>query len=144
MAKSRKPKSALPYIQRVLEDEFVQEQLRNAAQSARAVYARARKQRSRAADDKVLYRNLRKAVTSIRNAAIVLQRPEPPKRRMRKAATIGLAIGGCALWTRKLQKSQRVREDDASPEQHGSSYAPAGKAHESVREPQRAGAHRAS
>lgn len=92
MAKTARAKSALPYIQRVLEDEFVQEQLRNAAGGMRAAYLRARKQRSQAADDKTLYRNLRHAASSIRNAT-ALQRPEPPKRRARKAAAIGVAIG---------------------------------------------------
>lgn len=115
MAKTGRAKAALPYLQRVLEDEFAQEQLRNAVGGMRAAYVRARTQRSQAAGDKALYSNLRQAATSIRNAAVALQRPEPPKRRMRKAAGFGLGLGGCVLLTMKLQKlqSQGVSGSDA-------------------------------
>lgn len=125
MAKTGTAKAALPYIQRVLEDEFVQEQLRNAALGARAAYVRARRQRSQAADDKALYRNLRQAATSLRNATIALQRPEPPpKRRIRKTAAVGLAIGGCVWLTMKLQKLQSGAESDANvPATRDSGYA---------------------
>lgn len=100
-------KSAFPYVQRLLEDEFIQEQLREAAGGLRAVYMRARSKRGQAAEDKRLYRDLRQAATSIRDAMSGLQRPKPqPKRRARKLATIALAIGGCAWLTIKLQKLQ--------------------------------------
>lgn len=108
MAKSKNAKSALPYARRLLEDEYVQEQLRNAAGGLRAAYDRARKQRAQAAEDKRLYGHLREAVTSIRNAATALQRPKPkPKRRFRKVAVLAGAVGGSALLTVKLQKQQK-------------------------------------
>ncbi|HJS93841.1 MAG TPA: hypothetical protein VJ741_06230 [Solirubrobacteraceae bacterium] len=108
MAKSKNAKSAVPYARRLLEDEYVQEQLRNAAGGLRAAYGRARKQRSQAAEDKRLYGHVREAVTSIRNAATALQRPKPkPKRRFRKVVVLAGAVGGCALLTVKLQKQQK-------------------------------------
>ena len=115
MAKTSKAKSALPYLQRLLEDEFVQEQLRNAALGLRGAYGRARTKRSQATDDKVLYRNLRKAATSVRNTASALRHPEPPpKRRLRKVAGVALAIGGCAWLTVRLQKLQSQGSGDSS------------------------------
>jgi ferric-dicitrate binding protein FerR (iron transport regulator) len=116
MAKTRKTESALPYLQRLLEDEFVQEQLRNAALGVRGAYGRARRKRSQAADDKLLYRNVRKAATSVRNAASALRRPEPPppKRRLRKVVGVALAIGGCVWLTVRLQKLQSQGSGDSS------------------------------
>jgi ferric-dicitrate binding protein FerR (iron transport regulator) len=108
MAKSNNAKSALPYARRLLEDEYVQEQLRNAAGGLRAAYDRARKQRAQAPEDKRLYGHVREAATSIRNAATALQRPKPkPKRRLRKVAVLAGAVGACALLTMKLQKQQK-------------------------------------
>jgi ferric-dicitrate binding protein FerR (iron transport regulator) len=107
MAKTTRSKSALTYVQQVLEDEFVQEQLREAAGGIRAAYLRARSRRGQATEDKRLYGSLRHAATSIRNAGIALQRRKPePKRRKRKALTVALAIGGCVAMTIRLQKLQ--------------------------------------
>lgn len=113
MAKKNKAKSAPPYIQRVLEDEFVQEQLRTAVTGARAVYARTRKQRSQVVEDKGLYRNLRQAATALQKAASALRPPEPePQHRGRKFATIGLIIGATAFVTMKLQKQYTQQASD--------------------------------
>jgi ferric-dicitrate binding protein FerR (iron transport regulator) len=106
MAKSN-AKSAQTYARRLLEDEYVQEQLRKAAGGLRAAYDRARKERAQAAEDKRLYGHVREAVTSIRNAAIALQRPKPkPKRRLGRVAVLACAVGGCVLLTKKLQEQQ--------------------------------------
>jgi ferric-dicitrate binding protein FerR (iron transport regulator) len=108
MANDNKAKSALPYARRLLEDEYVQEQLRNAAGGLRAAYGRVRKQRAQATEDKRLYGHLREAATSIRNAATALQRPKPePKRRLRKVAVLAGAVGASALLTVKLQKQRK-------------------------------------
>src|SRR5947208_14450523 len=94
----KKAESAVPYIRRVLEDEYVQAQLRSAASGMRAVYRRASRQGGQAAEDKRLYGNLRQAATSIRKATVALQRPKPePKRRVRKIAIAALAAGGALL-----------------------------------------------
>ena len=52
MTNRRQMKSAFPYVQRLLEDEFIQEQLREAAGGLRAVYMRARSKRGQAAEEK--------------------------------------------------------------------------------------------
>jgi hypothetical protein len=94
-------KSALPYLRRLLEDEYVQEQLREAVIGLRTVYGRAARKRTQAADDKKLYASLRRAVTSIRNAVRELRETEPPpKRRGRKLLIVAVAAGGAAMLTR--------------------------------------------
>jgi hypothetical protein len=130
MAKSKKPKSALPYVQRLLEDEYVQEQLRDAASGLRAVYQRARTRRTEAAEDKRLYGKLRKAATSVRRAATALQRPKPkPKRRLPKLTAAAATIGGGALLatTRARQKQRSTAASSGEvPTQQPQGIAPAG------------------
>lgn len=102
----KQAETTLPYIRRVLEDERLQEQLRNAAGGLRGAYSRARGQGAKAVEDKRLYDNLRLAAISIRQAATGLQKPRPePKRRMKKLAAVVLASGS-ALLVVKQQKSQ--------------------------------------
>src|SRR5947209_10963590 len=101
MAQTNKAKRTLPYVQRLLEDEYVQDQLREAAIGLRKTYGRAARKRTQAPDDKKLYESLRRAATSIRNATVALRRPEPPpKRRVRKLLIIVAAAGAAAMLTR--------------------------------------------
>lgn len=105
MAKAIPAKAALPYIQRMIEDDYVQEQLRSAAASARAAWTRTRKQGTQAAGDKRVKRNLAQAVGALRKATQALRPPEPePKHRVRKLAVLTLAVGATVLVTAKLQK----------------------------------------
>jgi hypothetical protein len=98
MAKTKQAKSAAPYLQRLVEDEYVQQQLRMAAARLREAYGRASRKRGKAAEDKKLYDNLRDAVTSTRRAALALQRRQPePKRRGRKLLVVAVAGGGVAI-----------------------------------------------
>jgi ferric-dicitrate binding protein FerR (iron transport regulator) len=108
MAKTKKAKSAVPYARRVLEDDYVQEQLRHAAAGLRVVNERVRRQRGQAAEDKRLYRSLQQAATSIREAILALQRPtpEPRRRRSGKIMVLAFAIVGTAWLTVKLQKDR--------------------------------------
>jgi ferric-dicitrate binding protein FerR (iron transport regulator) len=108
MAKTKEAKSAVPYARRLLEDEYVQEQLRHAAAGLRVAYERARSQRGQATEDKRLYRNLQQAATSIREAILALQRPKPEPRRGRggKIGVLMFALGGTVWLTVKLQKPQ--------------------------------------
>jgi hypothetical protein len=109
----KKADSAVPYIRRVLEDEYVQEQLRSAASGLGAVYRRASRQGGQAAEDKKLYGNLRQAATSIRKASTALQRPKPePKRRGRQVATAALIAGGGALFIFSQQKRDSAGPSD--------------------------------
>jgi hypothetical protein len=97
MAKT-KAQSAATYIERLLEDEYVQEQLRNAAVGLRQAYQRTQSKGGRAAEDKKVYDNLRHAATSMRRAATSLHRPKPqPKKRpIGKLAAAAVAVGGGA------------------------------------------------
>jgi hypothetical protein len=98
MAKRKQTKSPGPYVRRLAEDKYVQEQLGNAATRLREGYGRVSKLRGKAAEDKKLFGNLREAATSIRNATLALQRHRvEPKRRGRKVVLIVLAGGGAAV-----------------------------------------------
>jgi ferric-dicitrate binding protein FerR (iron transport regulator) len=112
--KRAQAKSALPYLQRLLEDQAVHDQLRNAAGGVREAYSRARARGDKAVDDKRLYGNLRQAAVSVRDAALAVQGPKPrSKRRVRKAAKIGLAVGACAWLTARLQQLQAQQKRTA-------------------------------
>ena len=113
--KSRQAKSALPYVQRLAEDDYIQGQLRNAAGRLREAYLRTRRQRGRAAEDKKLYDNLREAATSMRKAASRLQRKPQPKRRGPKIAAVAVTGGGAALLVRRRQKAQADYAGDFGP-----------------------------
>jgi ferric-dicitrate binding protein FerR (iron transport regulator) len=107
MAKTSKAKSAVPYARRLIEDKYVQEQIRNAASGVRGAYDRARKQGSQATDDKRLYGHLRQTAASIQRAMTALQQPKPkPKRRVRKLVILGAAVGACIWLTMKLQNQK--------------------------------------
>lgn len=96
--KANKARSAIPYAQRLISDEYVQEQLSTALMKLQEVYARAARQRGRAAEDKKLYDGLREAATSIRRAVGAIQEPPPkPKHRGRRLAMLALAAAGAAL-----------------------------------------------
>jgi hypothetical protein len=98
MARSKKRESAITYARRLADDDYVQAQLRNALAGLRGAYERASRQRGKAAEDKKLYGHLRESATSIRRAALALQRKRPePKRRGRKLVLVALAGGGAAV-----------------------------------------------
>ena len=123
MATSSKAKSALPYLQNLLEDEYVQEQLRDSVRALRDVYGRAAREREQAADDKRLYQDLRRAATSIRDLTKAFRKPEPPpKRRGRNLLIIALAATGAAMLTRLGRDRQA---DPASPDIHAAPAAAA-------------------
>jgi hypothetical protein len=94
MAKTERAKQALPYLRGLADDEYVQEQIRNALDGLGSVSRRIARKRGRAAEDKKLYDNLRQAATSVRNASHALQRRKAePKRRGRKVIA-AVAVGG--------------------------------------------------
>lgn len=98
MLKAKQAKSAVPYLQRLVEDEYVQEQLRNAAGRLGEAYKRADRKGGKAAEDKKLYDSLRQAAGSIRNATTAIQRrkPQPKQRGLKLLAAVALAGGGAA------------------------------------------------
>ena len=99
---------AMLYVRQVFEDEYVQEQLRHAAIGLRDAYERTRRERAQATEDKRLYANLRQAATSIRNAAMAIQKkpePKPKRRRLPKVTVLALAVGSTAWLSRKRPAS---------------------------------------
>lgn len=107
MARNKPQKSATYYVQRLFEDEYVQDQLREAVSRLRSVYGRVRKQPAQAAEDKKLYTNVRQAATSIRKAVTALRRPEPepPKHRFRTVA-IPLTVVAASVLVIKRRPQQ--------------------------------------
>jgi hypothetical protein len=97
MAKTKKKaKSAAPYVQRLVEDEYVHDQLMNAAARLREAYDRASSKKAKAADDKRFYNHVREAAGSLRNAANAIQRKPPPRKRGRKVLIVAGAAGAAA------------------------------------------------
>jgi hypothetical protein len=85
------------YAQRLIENEYVQENLAQAADSLRAAYRRASKRRVEPTRDEKVRRQVREAALSLREAASALQsgRRKPRKRRGRRVLIV-LATGAGA------------------------------------------------
>jgi hypothetical protein len=84
-----------PYAERLVANEYVQDNLREAAVSLQSAYARISKRKGAAAEDKKLYSHLRRAAGSLAAAreALVTGRRKP-KRSKRRIAVIVLALAG--------------------------------------------------
>ena len=88
---------AAPYVERLAGNEYLQENLRDAAANLRAAYARAAERKLDAVDDRVVKRRLRKAGESLSEArAALLTGRTKPKRSKRRVAAVGLAGVGIA------------------------------------------------
>ena len=90
-----------PYVQRLVEDDDLRENLRTAYESARKAYERMSngKGPTRALlDDKKTQRELREAASSLRSAADSLRGAKAKKKRRRRGRVILLIVGaGAAL-----------------------------------------------
>jgi Tfp pilus assembly protein PilE len=118
MAKRKQAKAAMPYLQRMAENEYAQQQLRNAAARLREAYSRGTKQGTKTAEDKKFYGKVREAATSIRRAVGAVEDPPPkPKRRGRKAVAIAL-IGAAAVIAGRARKAKQ-------PDSYGNDGEPA-------------------
>jgi ferric-dicitrate binding protein FerR (iron transport regulator) len=115
MAKKERAKQALPYLRGLADDEYVQEQIRNAFEGLGSVSRRIALKRGRAAEDKKLYDNLRQAATSVRNASHALQRrkAEPKRRGRRVIAAVALG-GGVAVLISQRERIKSVFGDDGA------------------------------
>ena len=94
MANSKQAQRALPYLRALADDEYVQEQIRNALDGLASASRRIAHKRGKAAEDKKLYDNLRQAATSVRNASHALQRQKPEHKRHGRKIFAAAAIGG--------------------------------------------------
>jgi hypothetical protein len=86
------------YVQRLVEDQELRENLRNAFVSARKAYGRANgKGPAKALDNKKVQRELKDAATSLKEAADSLRGQKKRKRRKGRLLFVGLVGAGVAL-----------------------------------------------
>jgi adenylosuccinate synthase len=86
------------YVQRLVEDQELRENLRNAFVSAKKAYARVNgKGPAKALDDKKVQRELKDAATSLKEAADSLRGQKKRKRRKGRVLFVGLVGAGLAL-----------------------------------------------
>jgi hypothetical protein len=89
---------ATPYIQRIVQDAKLRENVRTAYDSSRSAYARLTNGKAPAKallEDKRLQRDLQQAVEALRDATTALT--EPPKKRARKGMGLGRKLMIAAL-----------------------------------------------
>src|SRR5436190_7105698 len=88
-----------PFAERLLENQYAQENLRAGVESLRAAYRRASKRRVKPAEDKKVREQLRRGAASIAEAARAVKsgRQKPKKRRARVVLlVVGVAGVGAA------------------------------------------------
>jgi adenylosuccinate synthase len=88
------------YVQRLIEDEDLRENLRTAYESARKAYTRMSNGKGPTKalmEDKKVQRELREAATSLRDAADSLRAPVKRRKRRGRLLLIGLVGAGLAL-----------------------------------------------
>ena len=82
------------YAQRLIENEYVQDNLLRAADNLRAAYRRASKRRVEPTRDEKLRRQVRQAALSLKEAASALQNDRrKPKRKGARRLVVVLAVG---------------------------------------------------
>jgi hypothetical protein len=87
-----------PYVQRLMEDEELRENLRNAFVSAKKAYGRINgKGPAKALDDKKVQRELKNAASSLKDASDSLRGGRKRKRRKGRLLLLALVGAGLAL-----------------------------------------------
>jgi hypothetical protein len=97
------------YAQRLLDNEYVQENLAQAVESLRAAYRRASKRRVEVTRDEKIRRQVREAARSLTEAASALKagRQKPKRRRGRRLIVVlALGVGGAAALLAANKKQQ--------------------------------------
>lgn len=91
--------AARPYVKRLIEDDDLRDDLRDAYEAARDAYDRAAdgKGGTKMLEDKKLQRDLRTAAESLRSASEVLREPEKKKRKGGLGLLLLVAIVGAIL-----------------------------------------------
>ena len=102
MAVSAPFKRLGPYVSRLAGSEYAHDELRDAAQNLRAAYDRATSRKAaKAAEDKKLYRRVRRGVASLSNAAqAIATGREKPRRRWPKRLGAVTVLGVAAAVAR--------------------------------------------
>ena len=90
-----------PYVQRLIEDDELRDNLRKAFESARGAYGRAtgngKSPVSAMTSDKKVQKDLRSAAESLREASEQLRAPKKRKKRLGRLILLGLAAAALAL-----------------------------------------------
>jgi hypothetical protein len=90
-----------PYVQRLIEDDELRDNLRKAFESARGAYGRAtgngKSPVSAMTSDKKVQKDLRSAAESLREASEQLRAPKKRKKRLGRLILLGLVAAGLAL-----------------------------------------------
>jgi hypothetical protein len=110
-----------PYLQRLIDNDYAQDNLRQAAASIQAAYERASKRRVKVSRDEKLRRQVRDATRSVSEAAAALRaNRKKPKRRWgrRLLVLLGLgALGAAAALAASEDLRRKVSgEESAQPE----------------------------
>jgi hypothetical protein len=102
---------AVPYLERLLENEYVQDQLSEAFGSLRSAYGRASGRKpAEVAEDKKLRRQVRDAVASLREAAGALKTGrEKPKKRRRGRVVLLVGVSAAAALATSESLRGRIR-----------------------------------
>ena len=90
-----------PYVQRLIEDDELRDNLRKAFESARGAYGRAtgngKSPVSAMTSDKKVQKDLRSAAESLREASEQLRAPKKRKKRLGRLILLGLVAAALAL-----------------------------------------------
>jgi hypothetical protein len=98
-----------PYVERLAQNAYVQNNLLDAVENLRAAYERAQKRRVKPARDEKIRRQVREAALSLKEAGQALQsgRQKPKKRRGKRMLTVvGVGVAGVAV---ALAASEELR-----------------------------------
>jgi hypothetical protein len=110
---------ATDVLRRLLEDDYIHEQISEASAGVRGVYRRARRlPPEKAVQDKLLYERLRAAVSGVTEAGRhALGKPEPPKPK-RGSKLLALTVLGATVavvvWAAKRDGEARANRAAAS------------------------------
>jgi hypothetical protein len=99
-----------PYVQRLIEDDDLREELRGAFESARKAYGRIDGKPGKALEDKKVQRDLKQAAESLKSAADSLREPQKRKRGFGRVLLIAILGGFLAL---ALSEALRKKALDA-------------------------------
>jgi hypothetical protein len=102
------------YAQRLLDNEYVQENLAKGVDGLRAAYRRASKRRVEPTRDEKLRRQLREAAASLTEAASALKagRTKPKRNRGRTALVVLVVGAGAAAAVMAAKKKARAPEPE--------------------------------
>ena len=96
---------AQPYVERLLEDRDLQNDLRELMTALRVSYGRAEKKKKkpgRLAGDRKFKRNAQRAGESLRDATMRFRGEPPKKHRLRKLLFVSLILGAVAFGAKQL------------------------------------------